>query len=124
MTTRSDPLRTDLAVFGGLLILLAATVLIAQADLGVLNTAAAVSIATVKALLVALYFMHLRRGSRVTWVFAASGVLWLSILIGLTLTDFRTRHWLELKPPAAAAPQDLPDATGRNRPTAQASMRR
>jgi hypothetical protein len=36
--------------------------------------------------------MHLKYGPRLTWVFAAAGFVWLSILLTLTLTDYLTRN--------------------------------
>lgn len=48
------------AVLGVLLTLTAATVLITRVELGPLNTAAAMLIASVKGLIVLLYFMHLK----------------------------------------------------------------
>jgi hypothetical protein len=36
--------------------------------------------------------MHVKYGSRLTWVFAAAGFVWLSILLSLTLTDYLTRN--------------------------------
>jgi hypothetical protein len=41
--------------------------------------------------LVILFFMHVRHSSRLTWVFAAAAFLWLSLLLGLTMTDYLTR---------------------------------
>ena len=39
------------------------------------------------AMLVILYFMHVRWSSRLTWVFASSGFLFLVILLVFTLSD-------------------------------------
>ncbi len=50
-------------------------------------------VATAKASLVVLFFMHLIFSSRLTWVVALSGLLWLGILIAYTLTDYLTRGW-------------------------------
>jgi cytochrome c oxidase subunit IV len=44
-----------------------------------------------KALLVILYFMHVRYSDEMTWVFAAAGFFWLLILIGGTMDDVLTR---------------------------------
>jgi caa(3)-type oxidase subunit IV len=57
------------------------------------HTAFGLSIAAVKASLVILVFMHLIYSTRLTWVVALSGLLWLGILIGYTLTDYLTRTW-------------------------------
>ena len=51
----------------------------------------ALAIASTKAVLVALFFMHLRHAERLVWIFAGVGLLWLFILLGLTLADFDTR---------------------------------
>ena len=42
-------------------------------------------IAMTKALLVILFFMHVRWSTRLTWVVVASGFFWLLILFGLTM---------------------------------------
>jgi len=47
-----------------------------------------------KATLVALFFMHLRYSVRLTWLIVVAALFWLSILIGLTMSDQLTRGWL------------------------------
>ena len=64
-------------------------------DLGALNNVVMLAIACTKALLVILFFMHVRWSSRLTWVVAASGFFWLLILFGITMTDYLTRGWVE-----------------------------
>ena len=64
---------------------------VAQINLGKWNAFAALTIAVIKMLLVILIFMHVRYSSRVTWLFAAAGFIWLLIMIDLTLSDFLTR---------------------------------
>lgn len=85
---------TYLLIYMALLGLLAATVAVAYLDLGWLNTALALGIAVVKALLIMLFFMHLRHSSRITWVVAGAGFFWLAILLLLSLGDFLTRIWV------------------------------
>jgi cytochrome c oxidase subunit 4 len=70
------------------------TVLVAKFDLGPLNNIVMLSVACVKALLVILFFMHVRWGSRLTWVVAGSGFFWLLILFGITMTDYMSRGWV------------------------------
>jgi cytochrome c oxidase subunit 4 len=82
-------------VFGALIVGTALTVLVAFYDLGPLNNIVMLLIASVKALLVILFFMHVRWSTRLTWVVAASGFVWLIILFGLTMTDYLTRGWVE-----------------------------
>jgi len=86
--------RLYLAVFAGLMMLTALTVFIAFFDLGFLNTLAALTIAVVKALLVILFFMHVRYSSRLTQVFVAAGFFWLVILLVFIMSDYLTRHWI------------------------------
>ena len=85
------PARAYVFVYLGLLVLLAATIGAARIDLGVFNTVIAIIIAATKAVLVILFFMHVRGSDPLTRVFVVLGFFWLSILIGLTLTDYLTR---------------------------------
>jgi cytochrome c oxidase subunit 4 len=87
-------LRTYYLIFGALLVLLVLTVAVAYLDLGGWGIALALLIATVKALLVILYFMHVRYSNPLTWLFVASGFAWLVILIGLTFSDYLSRGWI------------------------------
>lgn len=82
-------------VFLALLVGTAATVGVAFVDLGAMNNVLMLGIAMTKALLVILFFMHVRWSSRLTWVVIASGFLWLLILFGITMTDYLTRGWVE-----------------------------
>jgi cytochrome c oxidase subunit IV len=83
-------------VFGGLMALLGATVAIAYIHLGKLNMVAALSIAVIKAVLIILYFMHVRYSSRLLWIFVCAGFFWLGIMFALSFSDFLTRGWLPL----------------------------
>ena len=104
MTQHIVPTKLYVRVFAALLVLTALTVTAAFFDLGggrlhYANAVVALSIAVCKASLVALYFMHVRWSSRMTWVFVGAGVFWLVILIGLTLSDVLTRQWIPALPP-------------------------
>ena len=57
------------------------------------------AIASAKAALVLLIFMHVYYSSRLTWLVALGSLLWLSILIGLTMSDYVGRPWLPRKIP-------------------------
>ena len=52
------------------------------------------AIACTKASLVILFFMGVRWSSRLTWVVAASGFVWLLILFGITMSDYLSRGWM------------------------------
>jgi cytochrome c oxidase subunit 4 len=81
-------------VFAALIGLTFLTVGVSFLHLGAWHAPVALAIATTKAALVALFFMHLIHESGMIRVAAAAGLFWLAILMGLTLTDFMTRHWL------------------------------
>ena len=61
-----------------------------------LNPVIALAIATTKALLVVLYFMHVRYSSKLTRVTVLAGVFWLGILLIMTMGDYISRDWIKL----------------------------
>jgi cytochrome c oxidase subunit 4 len=81
-------------IFLALLVGTGLTVLVAFYDLGFMNNVVMLTIACAKALLVILFFMHVRWSSRLTWVVAASGFVWLLILFGITMSDYLSRGWM------------------------------
>ncbi|HXG59585.1 MAG TPA: cytochrome C oxidase subunit IV family protein [Thermoanaerobaculia bacterium] len=91
--THVTPLWIYLSVFGALLAGTALTVMAAQVDLGAMNTPVAMAIATAKAVLVILFFMHLIYSNRLTWVVVVASFIWLGILFLLTFSDYLTRLW-------------------------------
>ena len=88
--------RLFFVIFVALLVLLGLTVEAARHDLGRWNFPVSALIAAVKALLIALYFMHVRQSTPLTRLVVAAGVLWLAILFTLSLADYWTRDWLTL----------------------------
>ena len=82
-----------LKVFGILVVLMVATIVAARVNLGPLNNIIAMTIAVTKAALVVLYFMQVRYSSKLTWIWAGIGFIWLAFLFG-TLGDYLTRDWL------------------------------
>ena len=58
-----------------------------------LNTPIALIIATIKAVLVILFFMHVIHSTRLTWVVVIASFLWLAVLFVLTFADYLTRSW-------------------------------
>jgi cytochrome c oxidase subunit 4 len=77
-------------------ILIACTLLTAQVaflDLGAWNTVAAVGIAAFKAVLVILFFMHVRYSTPLTWLVVGGSLFWFGILLVLTMSDYLTRGW-------------------------------
>jgi cytochrome c oxidase subunit IV len=83
-----------LAIGAGLLILTATTVGAAFVNLGPFNPIIALLIATIKATLVVLFFMHVKGASeKLTGAVLVSGFFFLAILISLSLADYLTRSW-------------------------------
>jgi cytochrome c oxidase subunit IV len=79
------------AAWLALLALLALTVALAYMPLHAFNAAVALTIASIKAGIVAAIFMELRHREPRTLVFAGAGLFWLGILLWLGLMDFLTR---------------------------------
>lgn len=103
MSDHIVPLKVYYAVFAALMVLTVITVLVAFFDFGVLNDVVAMAIAGSKALLVILYFMHVRYGNRLTWIFASAGFVFLAILLAFTLSDYLSRGWQFQPDPAGIA---------------------
>src|SRR5882762_1773355 len=87
------PLSTYIIVFvalaaGTLLTWFASTI-----DLGWANTPIALVIATTKAVLVILFFMHVIHSTRLTYIVVIGAFLWLAVLFVLVFADVLTRHW-------------------------------
>jgi len=82
------------AVFAALIVGTLLTYAAARVDMGPLNNVVMLTIALAKALLVILFFMHVRWGTRLTWLVVASGFFWLLIMFSITMTDFLTRGWI------------------------------
>jgi cytochrome c oxidase subunit IV len=87
------PKRTYYIVYVILLIGTYLTWQVAVFDLGPMNTIVALTIAVFKATLVVLFFMHVKYGTRLTWVVVIGSVFWLGILLTLTFGDYLTRSW-------------------------------
>ena len=76
-----------LFVWVALLILTIITVNVAYHNFGVWNIVVAMGIATLKATLVCLYFMHLKYDNRVNQVVFAASFVFLAIFVALTASD-------------------------------------
>ena len=74
-------------VWGGLVLLTGLTVAVSYVNLGVMNVVAALLIASLKATLVALYFMHLKSEGRLVWGFALTPIFFLVLIVAGTLSD-------------------------------------
>jgi cytochrome c oxidase subunit IV len=95
MSEHIVPVRIYITIFLVLLLGTALTVLAAFMDFPwKFNTIIALTIATAKATVVVLYFMHVRYSSRLVWVIVASALFWMAILFAFTFSDYLTRPLL------------------------------
>jgi cytochrome c oxidase subunit 4 len=92
----SEPItsiKTFTSVWIALLILTGTTVGVAYLNLGAFSVVVVIVIATIKSLLVALFFMEVRYSHAITKIVIIAGILWLLIMLLLSLTDFASRSW-------------------------------
>ena len=80
------------AILGALLVCTLLTVGAALRDFGPWNIVIALAIATFKAVLVILFFMHARYIVGRTQLVIIAGFFWLAIMLSLTLVDYGTRR--------------------------------
>ena len=80
-------------VFGTLLVGTAITVGAAYVELGVFNPIVALAIASFKAVIVILFFMHVKYQSRLVKMTVGAGFFTFLVLITMTLTDYMSRAW-------------------------------
>jgi cytochrome c oxidase subunit IV len=93
-TSAKSPLKGYFIVWIALMIGTGLTVYAATLDLAPYNAAVALGIATIKATLVALFFMHVYHASeRLTKLVVISALFFLMLLLGLTMADYATRLW-------------------------------
>ncbi|HXY10678.1 MAG TPA: cytochrome C oxidase subunit IV family protein [Terriglobales bacterium] len=91
----SEPILSSklyVGIWAVLMVLTVITATVAFVDMGRFNTVVALVIATLKALLVVLFFMHVKYASeRLTKMVIVCSLFWLLILLFLSLADYRTR---------------------------------
>src|ERR1700761_8329551 len=80
-------------VFGTLLVGTLITVVAAEFDLGVMNPVVALAIACTKAVIVILFFMHVKYQSKLIKLTVAAGFFTFLVLITMTLSDYISRAW-------------------------------
>lgn len=92
--SKSSPLTTYFTVWVALLFGTALTYYVAKIDLGPWNGAVALAIASTKALLVALFFMHIKGAhERLLKLVVITTIAFLIILMSLSMADYATRLW-------------------------------
>ena len=87
--------KTYIVVWVALMALMVLTAGLSRIDLGEWSTVVAMVIAVIKALLVILFFMHVRyEDQKITLVVVIAGFFWLGILLALSMTDYLSRGYL------------------------------
>ncbi len=92
------PAEVLVGVFGALVILTLVTVYLNQFDLGWANLVVAIGVASVKALLVAFFFMHLLYDRSFNALIFCVALVFVAIFVVLTLLD-TVLYQPELQPP-------------------------
>jgi cytochrome c oxidase subunit 4 len=91
MSAHISPISSYVKIFAALMVLTVVTVAAAFVNMGALNNVVAMGIALLKAVLVILFFMHVKYSSKLIGLIVASSGLWLLIMFLITLTDYWTR---------------------------------
>lgn len=104
---RRHSYRRSVLVWCALMALLLLSFGSAWLKLGAWNSVLNLAIAVVKAMLVAVFFMHLRHAPALLRIVAATALLMLALLFGLTRTDYATRA-MHPAPLQNAAPTQHP----------------
>lgn len=89
------PVWIYLAVWAALVVFTGITVFVAHYDFGSWNTVVAMTVATIKGSLVALYFMHLRYDNRLNMLVLLGSLMMVSIFFYPTLTDLVSRGYTD-----------------------------
>lgn len=85
--------KTYLTILVLLLVLTATTTGAAFVNMGIFSPIVALGIACLKAVLVILFFMHIRYSSRVMMLTVGAGFFTFLVLITMTLSDYISRNW-------------------------------
>lgn len=85
--------RIYFGVFAALLLLTGVNVGVSYLHLGAFNGAIALTIAVVEAVLVILFFMHVRYSSRVLKLTVVAGIFTLAVLLTMSMSDYISRAW-------------------------------
>ena len=85
-----------IAIFAALIVLTVLTVAVSYVDLGAANTFVAILVATIKASLVATFFMHLKGDKALHSIIFIGAFVFLAIFIGLSNDDLSTRAQVDV----------------------------
>jgi cytochrome c oxidase subunit IV len=92
-TTHIPSVKSLVGVWIALICFTWTTVGVSYIELGEWNVVVALTIAVIKASLVAWIFMAVRYSTKLTRLFVVAGLVWLAIMILITSSDYSTRQW-------------------------------
>lgn len=99
MHANTPSVRTYFTILVLLVVMTFATVGVSFASIaGGWHIGIGLTIAVVKAALVALFFMHVMASQRLTWIVIAMALFWLTLLFALTFADYLTRGLVPAMP--------------------------
>ncbi len=87
------PVGIYVGIWAILMFMTGLTVFVSFIELHDWNIVLALVIATIKATLVVLFFMHLYYSSKLTKVTMIAAIFFLFLLLALSMTDYLTRAW-------------------------------
>jgi len=82
-----------LGVFLALLVFTTLTVVASYIEMGIFNPIVALGIAVIKAVLVVLFFMHVKYSTKLTKLTVIAGLFTFLTLISMTMADYISRAW-------------------------------
>ncbi|MBV9265842.1 MAG: cytochrome C oxidase subunit IV family protein [Acidobacteriaceae bacterium] len=92
-STHVPTVRILVTIWAVLVVLTWTTVTVSHIELGPWNVVVALVIAVIKASCVGWIFMGVRFTSPLTKLFVVAGLVWLTIMILITTSDYATRRW-------------------------------
>ena len=92
MKGRSEAVQA-LWTYVALLVLLGISVSLHLFHLGILESVLSLVIAGIEAIAVLWFFMRVQASSKLIWLFATGGFLWLGILLVFVISDYFSRSW-------------------------------
>ena len=101
------------AIGATLIALTFVTMFAALVNLGPFNPVVALLIATIKATLVVLFFMHAKYVPQRTKLVIFAGIFWLALLLFMTLSDYASRvDYRGIRYPISQSISDVPELRG------------
>ena len=94
MSEHISSVKLYVSIWVALMVATILTVVAARIDLGIFNPIVALAIASTKAVLVVLFFMHVKYAhEKLTKLVIVTAIFFFLILLALSMADYGTRLW-------------------------------